>query len=212
MTKLITIAPLDDDGTANGLYHYKICGLDNYWLTPNLYERGLTEGETLHFRACLMYRPQSASCLFTRQVSRQGGSVPAHRYWLHKTELGSVLGYKDKQRVAAAERLARKGKEQPTSGLTGRFVAETCLSGLARATAAGRVSLQAPCPDAGPGPAGPPFGRADLKVPPPPRPFMLRRRSLQCAHGVFQNRCAGGGNPEMRRQAKGSALNRRHAL
>ena len=44
MTKLITIAPLDDDGTANGLYHYKICGLDNYWLTPDLYERGPTEG------------------------------------------------------------------------------------------------------------------------------------------------------------------------
>ena len=90
-----------------------------------------------------------------------------------QSELGSVLGYKDKQRVAAVEKAgAQGGKEQPTSGRTGRFVAETCLSGLARATAAGRASLQSPRPEAGPGPAqARPSGRADLessRLPPGP--------------------------------------------
>lgn len=95
MTKLITIAPLDDDGTANGLYHYKICGLDNYWLTPDLYERGPTEGiETPTFPR--LFDVQAAIgmhvCSLDRPLNRQGGSVPAHRYWLHAERAGECAG------------------------------------------------------------------------------------------------------------------------
>ena len=175
MTKLITIAPLDDDGTANGLYHYKICGLDNYWLTPNLYERGLTEGiETLTFSR--LFDVQTAIGMHVCSLDRPlaGKEVRFLRTDISytQTEQGSVLGYKDKQRVAAAEKAGAQGaRSSRPLALTGRFVAETCLSGLARATAAGRASLQAPRPDAGPGPAqARPSGRADLEScrrPPP---------------------------------------------
>ena len=121
MTKLITIAPLDDDGTANGLYHYKICGLDNYWLTPDLYERGPTEGiETPTYPR--LFDVQAAIGMHVCSLDRPltGKEVRFLRTDIGYTqsELGNVLGYKDKQRVAAVGKAGAQeaGNSRPLAG------------------------------------------------------------------------------------------------
>jgi transcriptional regulator with XRE-family HTH domain len=121
MTRLITIAPLDNDVRMSDLYHYKVCGLDNYWLTPDLYERGLTDGrETLTFPR--LFDVQAAIGMHLCSLGRPltGKEVRFLRTDIGYTqsELGSVLGYKDKQRVAAAEKAGETttGRSPPLAG------------------------------------------------------------------------------------------------
>lgn len=121
MTRLITIAPLNSTVGLSELYHYKVCGLDNYWLTPDLYERGLTDGkETLIFPR--LFDVQAAIgmhvCSLDRPLTGKEIRFLRTDIGYSQSELGSVLGYKDKQRVAAAEKAGdtAAGRSSPLAG------------------------------------------------------------------------------------------------
>ena len=135
MTRLITIAPLDNEGGVSDLYHYKVCGLDNYWLTPDLYKRGLTDGrETLTFPR--LFDVQAAIGMHVCSLDRPltGKEVRFLRTDIGYTqsELGCALGYKDKQRVAAAEKAAETaaGGSGPLAGTADLLLRHVYLAWL----------------------------------------------------------------------------------
>jgi hypothetical protein len=107
----IKVEPMDDDADKAALYHYTLSGLNNYWLTPELYEIGEYEGEeTIRFvdlddvhvaigmHICEMRRP-----LGPREIRFLRGELG-----YSQTQLGHALGYKDKQTVLKAERVNDK--------------------------------------------------------------------------------------------------------
>ena len=144
MTRLITIAPLDNTGEVNDLYHYKICGLDNYWLTPDLYDRGFTDGrETLTFPR--LFDVQAAIGIHVCSLDRPltGKEVRFLRTDIGYTqsELGNVLGYKDKQRVAAAEKAGEMSAERssPLAGPADLLLRHVYLAWLGHQTPVGQA-------------------------------------------------------------------------
>ena len=102
--EMLRIKPLAD---AEGLYHYKESGLDNYWLSPDLYELGEYDGmETVTFSK--LFDIQAAIgmhiCSFDRPLGPKEIRFLRTELGFSQADMGRALGYKDKQRVAAAEK------------------------------------------------------------------------------------------------------------
>lgn len=104
----IRIIPLADDADHAALYHYELSGLDGYWLAPELFEVSHRDGEPFisfpqfdHMQAAIgMHLCRLARPLGPREIRFLRSELD-----LSQGDLGRLLGYRDKQRVAAAERL-----------------------------------------------------------------------------------------------------------
>ena len=107
IAKTIEVKPLEN-GNTDGLYHYTVSGLNNYWLEPGLFEISEYEGEeyitfphlfdlnaAIGMHICRLQRP-----LGPLEIRFIRGELD-----FSQAELGAVLGFKDKQRVAKAELL-----------------------------------------------------------------------------------------------------------
>jgi hypothetical protein len=105
----IRITPLAADADHAGLYHYALSGLIGYWLSPGLFEIARHKGEdfisfpqfdemqaAIGIHLCGLPRP-----LRPDEIHYLRGELD-----LSQGDLGRLLGYRDKQRVAAAERRA----------------------------------------------------------------------------------------------------------
>ena len=106
----IEVHDLSPDADREKFYHYSLSGLDNYWLAPELFEiskdgdvrllelDNIQAGISMHI--CGLQRP-----LGPREIRFLRGELN-----FSQTELGRLLGYSDKQRVAAAEKLTDERK------------------------------------------------------------------------------------------------------
>jgi DNA-binding transcriptional regulator YiaG len=100
----IEIKELAADINKAELLHYRMSGLNNYWLSPALFDRN-AEGEV---RLLDFDHIQAAIGMHIAALRRPLG--PREIRFLRKemdvsqSQLGRLLGYKDKQRVAAAEK------------------------------------------------------------------------------------------------------------
>lgn len=100
----IEVHDLSPDADREQFYHYSLSGLNNYWLAPGLFEISkdgdlrLLELDNIQaaigMHICGLQRP-----LGPREIRFLRGELN-----FSQTELGRLLGYSDKQRVAAAEK------------------------------------------------------------------------------------------------------------
>ena len=106
----IKVRNLSPDADREQFYHYNLSGLDNYWLAPGLFE--ISEDGDLRLLAldnihaaiglhlCRLRRP-----LGPREIRFLRGEMA-----FSQTDLGRLLGYSDKQRIAAAEKRNERRK------------------------------------------------------------------------------------------------------
>lgn len=100
----LQIKPLAD---TEGLYHYRDCGLDKYWLSPDLYELGEYDGmETVTFSKLDEIQATIGMhiCSFDRPLGPKEIRFLRTELGFSQADMGRALGYRDKQRVAAAEK------------------------------------------------------------------------------------------------------------
>ena len=108
--KKIEIRDLSPDADKAEYYHYSLSGLDNYWLAPGLFE--INEDGDL--RLLELDNIQAAIGMHVCGLARPLGSREIRflrsEMGLSQAELGLILGYKDRQRVLAAEKLTNGRK------------------------------------------------------------------------------------------------------
>lgn len=101
----IEVRDLSPDANREDYYHYSLSGLDNYWLAPGLFE--INEDGDL--RLLELDNIQAAIgmhiCGLVRPLGPREIRFLRSEMELSQAELGLILGYKDKQRVLAAEKL-----------------------------------------------------------------------------------------------------------
>jgi len=102
----INVLPLEIDAL-QGLYHYTESGLNNYWLSPSLYEEGEFNGQkTIAFLK--LDEMQTAIGLHICSLGRRLGPLEIRflrgELDYSQRELGEALGFADKQCIAKAER------------------------------------------------------------------------------------------------------------
>jgi len=100
----IKVRNLSPDADRDEFYHYSLSGLNNYWLAPELFEISkdgdlrLLELDNIQaaigMHLCRLRRP-----LGPHEIRFLRGEMA-----FSQTDLGRLLGYSDKQRVAAAEK------------------------------------------------------------------------------------------------------------
>jgi hypothetical protein len=105
----LKVKKLARDASRETYFHYTDSGLNNYWLGPGLFEMNdagdlrLLEFDniqaTIGMHICNLPRR-----LGPREVRFLRGEIG-----VSQSELGAMLGYKDKQRVLAAEKLDAEG-------------------------------------------------------------------------------------------------------
>ena len=109
----LKILPLDDQADKHDLYHYTSSGLDNYWLSGDLYEKGWVDGEEI-IRFPQFDDVQAAIGMHICELHRLLG--PREIRFLRgelnfsQRELGQALGYADKQIVLRAESRSKSYK------------------------------------------------------------------------------------------------------
>lgn len=130
--KPITVIPLESEHIQS-LYHYTESGLNNYWLSPDLFEMSEFEGQdAVTFPA--FDDMQAAIGLHICSLGRALG--PREIRFLRgelnfsQRELGQILGYRDKQSVAKAERLNKN--REPLSATADMLLRHRYLSYLGR--------------------------------------------------------------------------------
>lgn len=92
----------------DGLYHYKESGLDNYWLSSDLFQIGEYDGmKTVTFPKLFDIQATIGIhiCSFDRLLGAKEIRFLRTELGFSQADMGRALGYKDKQRVAAAEKL-----------------------------------------------------------------------------------------------------------
>ena len=108
MKMVLKIQPLDK---IEGLYHYTASGLDNYWLSSKLYESDEYDGQkTISFSKLDQIHAAIGMhiCSLNRPLEAKEVRFLRTEIGLSQADLGQALGYKDKQRVAAAEKQGAK--------------------------------------------------------------------------------------------------------
>ena len=100
----------DDTGK---LYHYTASGLNNYWLSPDLFERDEKRGKPVIIFPKLFEMHAAIAmhiCNFERRLGpREIRYLRGELDW-SQNDLGIALGYRDKQMVATAEKLGEDRK------------------------------------------------------------------------------------------------------
>ena len=137
MKRALKIKPIDRN---EDLYHYKASGLDNYWLSPGLYEMGEHDGQktiTFHKLPQIHAAIGIHICSLNRPLGSREVRFLRTEIGLSQADLGHALGYKDKQRVAAAEK--QDGKRTPLLGPADLLLREHYLNWLGPHPLAGKA-------------------------------------------------------------------------
>lgn len=108
--KKIEIRDIPPSASREGCWHYVASGLLNYWLGPGLFE----VNDAGDLRLLDFDNIQAAIGIHICYVPRPLGPRELRflrgEFGISQTQMGVMLGYKDKQRVAAAEKLDNSQK------------------------------------------------------------------------------------------------------
>ena len=104
--KQIAVSPLADNASLDGLFHFEMIGLSNYWLAPELVVRQEVNGEM----TCSFPEFDNISaaiglhlCDLPRLLGPKEVRWMRHELGHTQEKLGTILGYGDRQCVAKAE-------------------------------------------------------------------------------------------------------------
>lgn len=130
MKKVLKVEPLNEANTED-MHHYRASGLDNYWLSPELYRRGQYDGmPTIRFPKLREIHAAIGRhvCSLDRHLGPREIQFLRIQMGLSQADIGKALGYKNKQLVAAAEKQGADRK--PLHGVADLFLRSIYLNWL----------------------------------------------------------------------------------